>query len=1069
MSATLRVEVQLPDSGKPLTAAEMAYSVADTHQRRLFVREKNSGDRYLVDTGACISVIPARSRDRKHPTNFPLYAANGTTIKTYGEDKRTLNVGLRRPLSWTFVIADITSPIIGADFLFHHHILVDLRGRQLLDAKTGMTSKGTLAYSKVPTVYSVPGGEWYYDLLRKYPNITRPSTVLQKPKHQVQHFIETKGPPVTGKARRLTPDRYNAAREEFLKMVDEGICRPSNSPYASPLHIVMKKDGKMRFCGDYRRLNEQTVPDRYSVPNIQGLNTNLSGKSYFSKLDLNRAYYQVPVAEEDIKKTAVITPFGLFEFLVMCFGLRNAAQTFQRLMDSILSLPYVFVYLDDILVASSTVDEHRTHLDEVFRILNEHGLTINPNKSEFCKREVEFLGFLVTPQGIKPLPAKVNEIVELPRPNNKGQLRRFLGMLNFYRRCIPNAAEHQRPLHALVGNCKKSDSTTLEWTEETNTAFHQCQQDLKTALILAHPSEDAELTLACDASNTAIGAVLQQREGPSWKPLGFFSKALTSTEQGYSTYDRELIAIHRAIRHFRPSIEGRNFAILTDHKPLIHMFRQRPETATPMRIRLVNFISQFSTDIRHVSGGDNVVADALSRMEEISLPDDMDTIAVEQEADSSIPELLKNPTLTLKWMTVPTSVKPLLCETSTSTVRPYLPGSLRHAMFIKLHNLSHPGIRGSRRLVTQRFFWPNMNVDIATWSRSCVACQRSKIQRHTVTPPGTFAPVGRFAHIHIDIIGPLPTSDGKRYCLTMADRFTRWPEAEPVADISAETIVRAFYRSWICRYGVPAKVTTDQGRQFESELFRNLTQVLGTKRCRTTAYHPQTNGCIERWHRTLKTALTAHLINSTRWTDLLSTVLLGLRAAVREDNNGSAAELVFGQPLCLPGELLTPTQRTEDTMEFLRRLREHMKNLRPAPHRPSTSQIFVPKDLKTCSHVFLRNDAVRQPLTPPYTGPHLVLDRQEKTHVIQLPTGPKTVSTDRLKPAYTIQDTSHQTTPSSRTSPQQPTTNQQTTPTTTVQHLDNDSATSAEPAPQTRQGRPIRLPVRFCDSVIGGR
>lgn len=1046
--------------GKLISATDEAGSIAAIQNRRLFVGDKTSGDRYLIDTGASISVIPARRRERNHPASFTLFAANGTPIKTFGEITKTLDLGLRRPLRWTFLLADVDNPIIGADFLFHHHILVDLNGRQLIDSKTGLTSKGSLRNSTTPSLYAVPCGEWYYELLRKYPAITRPSAVPQKPMHPIKHFIETKGAPVTSKARRLPPDRYNAAREEFLKMVDEGICRPSSSPWASPLHIVKKKNGTLRFCGDYRRLNAQTLPDRYSVPNIQALNTNLFGKKVFSKIDLNKAYYQVPMAEEDIPKTAVITPFGLFEFLVMCFGLRNAAQTFQRLMDSILALPYVFVYIDDILVASASEEEHRVHLEEVFRRLSQHGLTINPQKSEFCKTEVEFLGFLVDSQGIKPLPGKVDQIADFPRPTTKGHLRRFLGMINFYRRCLPKAAEVQRLLHALIGNSKKNDSTPIEWTPEAEEAFVRCQQDIKDAVTLAHPSSDAELSLACDASNTAVGAVLQQREGEHWRPLGFFSRALTSAQQRYSAYDRELTAIYCAVKHFRPLIEGRTFSIFTDHKPLVYSFYQKSETATPMRIRYVNFISQFTSDIRHVSGEENKVADTLSRLEGINSPDDTGSIVQAQQEDSSIPELLRNPSLQLKLIELPHLDKPLLCDFTTPKARPYIPPSLRQEVFRKLHCLSHPGVRGTRRLVSQRFFWPNMNADLATWTRQCIACQRSKTHRHTVTPPGVFAPAGRFEHVHVDIIGPLPPSDGKRYCLTMADRYSRWPEAEPIEDISAKTVAAALYRAWISRFGVPARITTDQGRQFESELFSRLLHLLGARRCRTTAYHPQSNGVIERWHRTLKTALTAHLINSNSWTELLPTVLLGLRVAIRDDNSTSAAELTYGQPLRLPGELLETTTQPDEPDEFLRKLRENLQRLQPAPYRISPTPIFTPKNLKTCSHVFLRDDAVRRPLTPPYTGPHLVLERGDKTFVIVLGSGKKTVSIDRLKPAHVLEDLTDTSA------------HMQSLPPPAESPSENAPATEADQPSstnKTRRGRLIRPPVRFCDGVIGGR
>lgn len=485
--------------------------------------DKKTGDRYLVDTGATISVFPAKKKSRSAASAYTLYAANGTPINTFGETTRTLDIGLRRPLTWVFVSADVSHPIVGADFLFHHNILVDLKGRRLVDGVTGLSSQGDLVKTKMSSVYAVPKGEWYFELLNQFPKVTRPTAVLQEPRHTVRHFIETKGPPVAAKARRLPPDRYNAVKKEFMRMVAEGICRPSKSPWASPLHVVQKKDGSLRPCGDYRRLNAQTLPDRYGVPNLLDMGTNLHGKTVFSKLDLNRAYYQIPVVEEDVPKTAIITPFGLFEFQRMGFGLRNAAQTFQRLMDQIFNdVPFVFVYIDDILISSRDETEHRMHLQEVLRRLDDNGITINLNKCTFCKPEVEFLGYRVNAKGTAPTPSKIEGIASFPRPVNKGQLRRFLGMINFYRRCLPRAADTQRILNGLVGTSKKNDATPITWTADAEEAFEICQNGIRQAALLAHPAADAEISLACDASDVAMGAVLQQRDGDTWRPLGFF-------------------------------------------------------------------------------------------------------------------------------------------------------------------------------------------------------------------------------------------------------------------------------------------------------------------------------------------------------------------------------------------------------------------------------------------------------------------------------------------------------------------------------------------------------------------
>ncbi|XP_029162232.1 uncharacterized protein K02A2.6-like [Nylanderia fulva] len=325
-------------------------------------------------------------------------------------------------------------------------------------------------------------------------------------------------------------------------------------------------------------------------------------------------------------------------------------------------------------------------------------------------------------------------------------------------------------------------------------------------------------------------------------------------------------------------VEARTFTIYTDHKPIIYAFRQKPEKSTPRQFRYLDFIGQFTTDIRHVAGVENVVADALSRIEELNSPLDYAALAQLQEKDEEIGECLRRESgLKLEKVEIPGIGRAIYCNTATTTPRPFLTRPFRRAAFDLIHNLAHPGIKATGKLVAQRYVWPSMSADCRVWARACVPCQQSKISRHVSAPLGTIAaPSSRFEHIHLDII-LMPVSEGKRYCLTCVDRFTRWPEAFPLRDQEAETVARAFYKGWICRFGAPVRITTDQGRQFESHLFRRLSELTGVQQLRTTAYHPQANGMVERFHRQLKAAIKCH--QEDRWTEVLPTVLLGIRAA----------------------------------------------------------------------------------------------------------------------------------------------------------------------------------------------
>ncbi|UYV66425.1 K02A2.6-like, partial [Cordylochernes scorpioides] len=413
-------------------------------------------------------------------------------------------------------------------------------------------------------------------------------------------------------------------------MLNNGIIRPSNSPWASPLHLVSKKDESLRPCGDYRRLNAVTLPDRYPIPRLDDFHHILKGTRVYSKRDLCKAFYQIPIAEEDKPKTAIITPFGLFEFNVMSFGLRNATATFQRFMHEVLrNLDFAFVYLDDILVASKTEEEHYSHLETLFSRLNSYGLRINLSKSKFLVQEIDFLGYLITSHGVKPLPTKVKAIKEYKKPKTVHELRIFLGMLNFYRTFLNNAAETQAILHEYLRGAKKKDRSEIKWTKEAEVQFEKCKQALANTALLAYPDTELPISLCTDASDRAVGSVLQQLDNNNWKPIAFFSKKLNPAQCNYSTYDRELLAIYLSIKFFKHLLEAREFTILTDHKPLIYAFKQKNEKASPRQLRHLQYISQFSTDIKYIKGTDNIVADALSRVDAITTID-YEEIAKEQ-------------------------------------------------------------------------------------------------------------------------------------------------------------------------------------------------------------------------------------------------------------------------------------------------------------------------------------------------------------------------------------------------------------------------------------------------------
>lgn len=483
----------------------------------------------------------------------------------------------------------------------------------------------------------------YRDLFQE-PNLKL--TCTDKIKHEIITHDEV---PVYSRPYRYPQTFNNEVTNQIEEMLENKIIQPSNSPYNSPLWIVPKKPDqsgkqKWRLVIDYRRLNEKTVDNKYPLPNISALLDKLGRSNYFSCIDLKNGFHQIPMHKNSIAKTAFSTDTGHFEFIRMPFGLKNGPPTFARLMSEVLSgIPHCVTYLDDIIVFSTGLEEHINDLKSVFNRLRAANLKIQPDKTTFCKKEVNYLGHIVTPDGIKPDPNKISAIKKFPIPRTVKEIKSFLGLVGYYRKFISNFANLTKPLTRCL---KKKTKINLKDPEYIN-CFEKCKNLLSNAPILKYPDFEKPFILTTDASNVALGAVLSQNHNGDNLPVAYASRTLSDTEQNLSTIEKEMLAIIFGTTYFRPYLYGRKFKLYTDHRPLVWLSSLKEPNAKLLRWKIK--LSEYNFDINYKPGKENVIADALSR-NEIHLHETMedpdqiirdliDNFYNEQNVDSLTPEL----------------------------------------------------------------------------------------------------------------------------------------------------------------------------------------------------------------------------------------------------------------------------------------------------------------------------------------------------------------------------------------------------------------------------------------------
>lgn len=768
-------------------------------------------------------------------------------------------------------------------------------------------------------------------------------------------------------------------------MEKQGVVKPSRSAYASPVVLVRKKNNEWRFCVDYRKLNELVKDDPYPLPLIQDILSYLNGCQWFTTLDMNAGYWQIPIKEEDQAKTAFITPDGLYEFRVMPFGLKTSPAVFQRCMDRVLSgLKWgsCMVYLDDVLVMAPSFDIMLERLKLVLERLRVANMTLNPVKCKFGYTEVRILGHKVGPEGICPDDTKIQDVQNFGVPRRLRALRSFLGLCNYYRQFVPNFSMIVGPLTRLTRKNVK-----FEWGHEQQAAFQTLKDKLTSSPVLRHFNEDLPVELHTDASDDGVGASLMQREGDELFPVSYASRRLSDAEKKYTTTEKECIAVVWATQYFRQYLWGRQFTVVVDHHALCWLSRHRDVTGRLGRWALK--LMEFQYEVKHKQGKLHVLPDCLSRNPSRDCGD------ADEEMTNDIPML----TLELKDLARLQQEDPEVNNLRQAVMNPdgatssdrrlarsflleddilykrnvahmgrnklvVVPKNIRDEVLYECHDSplsgAHLGFSKTFSKIKSRFYWENMLKDTKRYVKTCLDCQTRKSPK--VAPSGLLQPIPvgmPFERLGIDVLGPFTKTDrGNVYIIVTMDYATKWAEAKAVPSATAEETAQFIINQIICKFGCPKEILSDRGQNFRSNLVSALLNGLGIRTCYTTAYHPACNGLVEHFNGTLAQMLSHYVsTNQKDWDLYVGLTCFSYNTSIQETTRHTPFYLVYGREARLPidvamgqdydrdadaTELLHRVHKCrEDVVKIIGRSQQRQKQRYDKTHR---SVIFEPGD-----------------------------------------------------------------------------------------------------------------------------
>ena len=735
--------------------------------------------------------------------------------------------------------------------------------------------------------------------------------------------------------------------EQINDMLEAGIVSPSSSPWSSPIVIVPKKDGTQRICIDYRKLNKTLVKDSYPLPRIEDIFATLGKAKFFSTLDLKSGYHQISVAPEHREKTAFCTRNALYHFNRLPFGIASAHSIFQRMISRVLhgiEGHHAMAYLGDILIFSKTFEEHLKHLEDVFTRLKTANLSLNQKKCHFMKSEIEYLGHIVSPDGIRPNPEKVRSIQTLDPPTTVKGVRSFLGLAGYYRNFIPQFSAIARPLTKLT---RKNER--FIWDDDTQQAFEYLKKKLTEAPILGYPDVNRPYSLYTDASDYSVGGILTQDTPEGEKVICYVSHQLTTSRMHYPVIEKECFAIIYCLTKLRQYLLGADVTVYTDHAPLKSLFTAEMKNTRVQRWAIL--LDEYQVKIKYRQGIHNGRADMLSRIrikptadeikesnEIIAIEEDQNKVRMYEDIlfDKDINMILSQRRddyckrirrqlrdqveKVIAEYTVQDNLLYRIGKENRFETEPFLqlviPLELKNIILEGYHDClggGHVGIEKTYQKIRSRYFWKHCYKDVVDYVTMCETCQRRTLRRRQAELQEHVTAQYPMEIIGIDTVGPFVTSEnGNNYIVTVIDWYTSWVEAYPVPNKEANTIAKVLMERFIPQHSCPRQMISDRGSEYVNAAIDLLSTKMKIKRSITTPYHPAGNGKTERCHRFLNDILAKGVQGKlhSEWEDVLPAALFAMRTCVNDSSKYTPYMLMYGRDPTLPLDtLLEPRRR----------------------------------------------------------------------------------------------------------------------------------------------------------------